>query len=409
MPLLAWPFTSGTEPGRSSPVHTALFDSPILMRRCYLHIGTHKTGTSSIQRSLAQAPLPEAGFYFPNTGKWTTDSGHHGLASAASSVEHDALVDSLIEEISLVPYDIVLSSEEFTHMLWRNAQGFQRLIDRLLTVVDSVTVILYLRRQTDYLESNYLERLKSQFRLGFSAYAFARIQEDLAEFPLDYRRLIDVLDRVQNIDFNVRSYDGVRKSGVLTDFLFTINWPEEHPIEECRINESLPIVESLKNFCRAHFQRALSNPEERAIELVAQSLPARPRMEAKTRRELIQQFDACNRELSARFPLTAILQTIPDENEYKFNEWTGLGDEAPPHQDALWRVTLDQLFSRTFIEIVGGVSERLSATEAALENAQALALERYAQLETLQQVLAQTQQAPSQTNKWPWWRRTFKR
>ncbi|PVY21427.1 hypothetical protein C7413_1372 [Paraburkholderia silvatlantica] len=400
------------------------------MRRCFLHIGTHKTGTSSIQRSLAQVPslLSKAGFYFPNSGKWTPDSGHHGFAVAASLSEYEALADSLIDEIALIPHHIILSSEEFTHMLWRNTQGFQRFVDRILTVADRVTVILYLRRQPDFIESNYLERLKSRFRLGFSPYAFARIHEDLAEFPLDYRRLIDVLDRVHNIDVDVRSYDSIRTSGALPDFLSAIEWPADHSVEECRVNESLPIVESLKNFYHAQMQRALSDAEERAIELIAQPLPAHPRMDFRTRRHLIQQFAAGNLELANRFPLATLVEAVPEE--HVFGDWTGIGDVEPPHQESIWQVTLDHLFSRTFIEIVQAVSERLGTTQAALEQQQRLALERHTQISTLQQALATTQaaltttqtlaferyaqleklnQALVQTKAVPKWRRIFRR
>ncbi len=367
------------------------------MRRCYLHIGTHKTGTTSIQRSLTQAPLSEAGFYFPNTGKWTADSGHHGLASAVASSQHDALVDSLIQEISLVPHHIILSSEEFTHMLWRNTQGFQNLVDRVLTVTDRVTVILYLRRQADYIESNYIERLKSQFRLGFSAYAFARIDEDLAEFPLDYLRLIEVLDRIQNVDIEVRSYDAVRASGALADFLSVIDWPAAHPIDECRVNESLHIADSLKNFCRAQLQRALSDAEERTIELIALGLPARPRMDVNTRRDLVQQFAASNRALAERFPLDLLKEPLPGDDS--FGAWTGLGDGAPPHQETLWQVTLDHLFSRTFFEIFLAASERFGNTQAALSGLEALANERHSQIETLQRALDITQAALTKTQR----------
>ncbi|MEX3967950.1 hypothetical protein AB4Y42_38105 [Paraburkholderia sp. EG286B] len=372
--------------------------------------------------------LSKAGFYFPNSGKWTADSGHHGLAVAAPSGEHEALVDSLIDEIALAPHHIILSSEEFTHMLWRNTQGFQRLVDRLLTVAGRVTVILYLRRQTDFIVSNYLERLKSRFRLGFSTYAFARIHEDLAEFPLDYRRLIDVLERVHNIDIDVRSYDGIRASGALPDFLSAIDWPADQPIEETRVNESLPIVESLKNFCRAQMQRALSDAEERAIELVAPPLPARPRMDFRMRRHLLQQFEACNRELATRFPLAPLVEAIPEE--YVFGSWTGIGNAEPPHQESVWQVTLDHLFSRSFVEIVQAVAERLGTTQAALAELQRLAFERHTQIGTLQQALATTQaalttaqtlaferyeqietlqQALSQAEVVPKWRRIFRR
>jgi hypothetical protein len=339
--------------------------------------------------------VSKAGFCFPNTGRWTDDSGHHALASTVTSSQRDELVNALIEEISLVPHHIILSSEEFTHMLWRDAQGFQRLVDRILAVADRVTVIVYLRHQADFIESNYLERLKSQFRLGFAAYAFARVHEDLAEFPLDYRRLVEVLARIQNVDVDVRSYDAVRASGALADFLSAIDWPSGHPIEECRINESLPIADSLKNFCRAQLQQALSDSQERTIELIALKLPARPRMDVHTRLYFTRHFEASNRELAERFSLAPLREATPDE--YIFGEWTGLGDSAPPHQESMWQVTLDHLFSRTFVDTLQAASERLGNTHAALAELQALALERHTQIETLQQALDTNQAALTTT------------
>jgi hypothetical protein len=55
-------------------------------------------------------------------------------------------------------------------MLWHNPAGFQDLVHRLSAAVNKVVVVLYLRRQADFLESNYIERLKSRLCLDFAGY-----------------------------------------------------------------------------------------------------------------------------------------------------------------------------------------------------------------------------------------------
>ncbi|WP_156443739.1 hypothetical protein [Burkholderia savannae] len=353
-------------------------------RHCYLHIGTHKTGTSSVQDSLTRAPqqLEEAGFYFPRTGQWESGSGQHGLAVQARSNAHDALVEALIREIETIPHHIILSSEEFSHMLWRNTAGFQHLVDRLSGIADKITVILYLRRQPDFIESNYLERLKSRFHLGFSTYAHARMHHDLAEFPLDYRKLIERLDHVRGIRIEVRAYDSASKPGILQDFLGVIGWPSNVPLAESRINGSLPLVESLKNFCRAQEQRELTESEERLIELISLSLPPRPRMNGRTRRALVQRYAESNRELAERFGLPSLMETPESNDPLDADVELAIDDTLAAMPDANG-ATLDHLFSSVFLDIVRSVAERFGATQAALAQTQLLALERYAEIEAL--------------------------
>ena len=51
-------------------------------RSCFIHAGTHKTGTTAIQRFLAgnRETLARAGFYYPRSGCWHPEfPGHHNL------------------------------------------------------------------------------------------------------------------------------------------------------------------------------------------------------------------------------------------------------------------------------------------------------------------------------------------
>src|SRR5215203_3005331 len=91
-----------------------------LPRRCFLHIGTHKTGSTSLQVLLYAHPtvLQAHGCLYPKTGR-SPDSpaGHHDIAwEISGDARHQrayGTIDDLAVEIASVPHDIILSSEDF--------------------------------------------------------------------------------------------------------------------------------------------------------------------------------------------------------------------------------------------------------------------------------------------------------
>src|SRR4051812_1580029 len=89
-------------------------------RPCFIHIGLHKTGSTSIQKMLASREdwLGSLGLYVPKTGR-TGSQGHHLLAWELSrrhgfsgSAQFDALKRELRE--AGFPARVVLSSEDFS-------------------------------------------------------------------------------------------------------------------------------------------------------------------------------------------------------------------------------------------------------------------------------------------------------
>ncbi|WP_371880675.1 hypothetical protein [Caballeronia sp. S22] len=275
-------------------------------------------------------------------------------------------------------------------MLWRNASGFQHLVNRLSSVVDKIVVILYLRKQAGFIESNYVERLKSGFCLDFSTYAQTRLDTELAEFPLDYRKLIARLDDSSGIELIVRDYDAVRSSSVLPGFLDIIGWPREIALTEERVNTGDPLVDALKNFCRAQLQRKLTNADERLIELIDASIPVRPRMSGKTLRSYVRHFASCNRELAQRFGLPSLVEEPPPERA--FGEWRGLGSAPPPDDGMQPVVTLDNLFSKDFVAVVTAAAQRFALMDAALADARMIAGQRLNEIEDLRSRLARAEQ-----------------
>ncbi len=138
-----------------------------MIRRIVLHIGRHKTGTSAIQRYLAdnRAAYADEGVIIPEFGGGEeVDSdladrvAHHQLARAfahgttATPAEHMAWQNAL-QDAAKGGHTVVLTSEAF-----QNCTDFSAL--RRLCQGFYVEVICYLREYLDYALSAYAQEIK---------------------------------------------------------------------------------------------------------------------------------------------------------------------------------------------------------------------------------------------------------
>lgn len=152
-----------------------------MARDLILHIGTTKTGSTSIQRVLAGArpALRAQGVYYPTT---PGDSQHDLLAYALmeNHAQRDRLETSLwngmapaarVErffrefeaEMRALPEDVrqVVISTEFIYILLRRPSEVQRLHDLLAPHFARMRVVVYLRRQDAHFTSLYTQLLRS--------------------------------------------------------------------------------------------------------------------------------------------------------------------------------------------------------------------------------------------------------
>src|SRR5579872_2086723 len=138
-------------------------------RICFLHIGTHKTGSTSLQALLTSNEqfLERNGILVPRTGRAWTGSGHHNLAWEWNGDErfNPALGSwrNLLREIrSHDPPSFCLSSEDFEY-LHRKPDALCRIRRDLNSIGYRVAIVVYLRPQADYAESLYAELVKHGF------------------------------------------------------------------------------------------------------------------------------------------------------------------------------------------------------------------------------------------------------
>lgn len=150
-----------------------------MIARCWIHIGTEKTGSTSIQEFLAtnRAELRHQGILYPVApGK----SNHIGLTcfalddhkvesnrtalgvigeTAVAKYREKLLSDLTAEVQAAKPRAIVLSNEHLSGRV-SGPSELQRLKGLCDRIARQTTVIVYLRNQVDFLVSRYIEAVK---------------------------------------------------------------------------------------------------------------------------------------------------------------------------------------------------------------------------------------------------------
>lgn len=151
------------------------------MTTIYLHIGTPKTGTTSLQKFLFdnREKLLDKGYLYPLSGmdstRSTTCFNHNGLASALlkkydskipvinanSESEWKGSWENLKKEINTIkPKNVIISSEVFTATKYFYTPNIIALAKKILEEYET-KVVIYLRRQDDFLRSLYCQYMRS--------------------------------------------------------------------------------------------------------------------------------------------------------------------------------------------------------------------------------------------------------
>jgi hypothetical protein len=155
-------------------------------RICYIHVGPHKTGTTSIQWFLQEnrTELLKHGYFVPESE--TKRGAHHALAEWLTGLdvgEHrEALVARSIAAITGTPAQAVIISSEALEGLFRNRRNAKALFNRVAELNLEPKLILFPRNQPQWINSSYASTVKIFRRsdsfeacaLGFSQSTDAR-------------------------------------------------------------------------------------------------------------------------------------------------------------------------------------------------------------------------------------------
>ena len=197
------------------------------MKAVYLHIGTHRTGSTSLQRFLAngQDALARQGIIYPKTGRPDTDAsnryGHHvlhwSLVGKYANQNDQAWVDLRDEIDRRTGSRIVLSAEGFEGEGLGQGRVGKRQIQQITEYLSPypLHVVVYLRPPLRFLASAYKKRVA----MGTSYRRFADFVRKMIP-RCDYGALVARWEQVEGVrSVDIRLFDKVKRNpGLEADF-----------------------------------------------------------------------------------------------------------------------------------------------------------------------------------------------
>jgi hypothetical protein len=227
-----------------------------LQRTLFVHIGTHKTGTTSIQNFLRShaTRLRGCGVFVPKSGTVNANSGHHNIAwevrkDSRYSRQIDG-IDSLVAELRASSESTaVISSEDFEYLVQypRELKAFD---ERIEAAGFSTKYIVYFRDRDSYARSLFCELELAgfvedfdKFRESIENLGYVRVNGDLYyEFRWD--SFIKNWENILGPKIHAYSYDdAVHGIGLLPSFLAMVGASKEI-IDESRV---APAVNTMFN------------------------------------------------------------------------------------------------------------------------------------------------------------------
>jgi hypothetical protein len=192
-------------------------------RICYIHVGPHKTGTTSIQYFLQEnrAKLLTHGYFVPESE--AKRGAHHALAEAFAGLDvgeqRKPLVARSIRAIAETPAEAIIISSEALEGLMRSQRHTEAFFNRVRELNLEPKLILFPRNQPQWINSSYASTVKSfrrsdSFQPGVPGFA----QSPAARFS----RWID-LAQTHNAELVARPFNKeTRRRGVIPEFLRSI-------------------------------------------------------------------------------------------------------------------------------------------------------------------------------------------
>lgn len=329
-----------------------------------LHIGTEKTGTTSIQAALAadRERLAEKGVLFP---RLFGSPNHMELAVAATNpappdelqmIElgrqdcdlaeyRRRLAARIAEETQSGNFDRIVVSNEHCHSRLRDAEAIRRLIGLFGASPQDCEVIVYLRRQDRLAVSLHATVLQ----LGGKEALFRPQVAGALDHYFDFERVLDTYAQVLGPDrIRVRLYEpnGFQNGNVVSDF-YAVAALGMAPSSTPRFNQSLSFSKAkfLRRF-NAHFpilrDGRLNEERGRIFKVIQHVRPGPPFRPARAEAEAFYApFREGNARVRARFLPDLDRSTLFDEDFSEYPEtapdWTLAEDEVFDFIAAIWR------------------------------------------------------------------------
>ena len=209
-------------------------------RVCYIHIGPHKTGTSSIQWFLKEnrAELLKHGYFVPESA--ANHSAHHALARKLCGQElrdhEQSAAADFARALDVTASEAVVISSEALQELLKNRDCGKAFFSRIRELNLEPKLVLFPRNQPQRINSSYSQAIKT-FRRSDSFEDF--VHGATRGFLFRYSPLVELAD-AHNTELIARPF--TRKTiahGVVPEFLRAIGLdPSQFRNPDIRRNEA---------------------------------------------------------------------------------------------------------------------------------------------------------------------------
>ena len=209
-------------------------------RVCYIHVGPHKTGTTSIQWFLREnrAELLKYGYFVPETGN--VNGGHHPLVRQLCGQEvpqqHRRAAAKFVQALGGTSCEAVVISSEALEDLLRKREHASAFFNRIRELELEPTLVVFPRNQPQLINSRYVEVVRG-FRRSepFATFVSGEIHQPTFSYP----NLI-ALAREFDARLVARPFTGqMIVAGVMSDFLQAIGLnPSRFGSTEIRRNQT---------------------------------------------------------------------------------------------------------------------------------------------------------------------------
>lgn len=194
----------------------------------YIHIGTHKTGTTSIQKFFNNNFSDKNNIiFYPNIGKY--EYGHHDIAWSFGK-DHSKLnfILSSLKDAMSEHKNILISSEEFSFLKYSDISLFASFFKNI-----DIRIICYLRKRSDFLISEYKQNImmgKSRYNRSLFQFLFeTRTIERLSYFEI-LNKWASVFGP-ESIFPAIFSKSSLKNSDVIHDFIDLIGLDIKNPTD----------------------------------------------------------------------------------------------------------------------------------------------------------------------------------
>ncbi len=316
-----------------------------MSRKLFLHIGNHKTGTTSIQESLHQNRqyLSEQGYGLlehMNANNWITFNETDYPEAITTSIEDK---EGFARAVSSSGNNPILSAENFSWMYY--LEELQELGSALRYHFDDIYIVAYIRRQ-DQQAISYHQQNSKNMSLPSRLKFFGSDPVALPEYQQHHARYLDYNQRIgkwadvfgdENIQIRVFDRKHLIDGDVVKDFCHLVGVKLD-TVVETNISRSLAAVKIghlLNELSITNFKMRSDLPK--ALEYGDKMLPSREQAET-----YYSHFRESNIALNNRFRITE-LPSIFDEDFSNYPEHrTDLWDEDKANE-AIKRIL--QLYS----------------------------------------------------------------